>query len=129
MMGNRGGCFHTEEKMLKPTHWKTRQWITCVLKFKDRQRELMLLAGKLTTMETWLRFNNGDVDALRAFIDEGAEIIRVDDSFIAAANEATRAWEDRTAEELGGWFATVLASQRDFVARWETAPLYRSELR
>ena len=41
MMGNRGGCFHTEEKTLKPTHWKTRQWITCVLDFKGRQRELM----------------------------------------------------------------------------------------
>ncbi len=41
LMGNRGGCFHTEEKALKPTHWKTRQWITCVLDFKDRQRELM----------------------------------------------------------------------------------------
>ncbi|MEL6413959.1 MAG: hypothetical protein AAFQ15_03350 [Pseudomonadota bacterium] len=41
MMGNRGGCFHTEDKTLKPTHWKTRQWITCVLEFKDRQRELM----------------------------------------------------------------------------------------
>ncbi len=41
MMGNRGGCFHTEEKTLKPTHWKTRQWITCVLEFKGRKRELM----------------------------------------------------------------------------------------
>ena len=41
MMGNRGGCFHTEDKTLKPTHWKTRQWITCVLEFKGRQRELM----------------------------------------------------------------------------------------
>ena len=41
MMGNRGGCFHTEEKALKSTHWKTRQWITCVLEFKGRQRELM----------------------------------------------------------------------------------------
>ncbi|MEL6861234.1 MAG: hypothetical protein AAGL11_05290 [Pseudomonadota bacterium] len=41
LMGNRGGCFHSEEKTLKPTHWKTRQWITCVLAFKDRQRELM----------------------------------------------------------------------------------------
>ncbi len=40
-MGNRGGCFHTEEKVLKPTHWKTRQWITCVLEFKNRRRELM----------------------------------------------------------------------------------------
>lgn len=41
MMGNRGGCFHTSDKTLKPTHWKTRQWITCVLAFKGRQRELM----------------------------------------------------------------------------------------
>jgi hypothetical protein len=40
-MGNRGGCFHTEDKVLKPTHWKTRQWITCVLDFKNRRRELM----------------------------------------------------------------------------------------
>jgi len=41
MMGNRGGCFHTSEKTLKSTHWKTRQWITCVLEFKGRQRALM----------------------------------------------------------------------------------------
>ncbi|MEL7541596.1 MAG: hypothetical protein AAGJ51_11890 [Pseudomonadota bacterium] len=41
MFGNRGGCFHTEDKTLKPTHWKTRQWITCVLEFKDRRRSLM----------------------------------------------------------------------------------------
>jgi len=41
LMGNRGGCFHTENRTLKPTHWKTRQWITCVLEFKDRRRTLM----------------------------------------------------------------------------------------
>ena len=41
LMGNRGGCFHTEDKTLKSTHWKTRQWISCVLEFKGRQRELM----------------------------------------------------------------------------------------
>lgn len=38
LMGNRGGCFHTEDRTLRPTHWKTRQWITCVLSFKGRQR-------------------------------------------------------------------------------------------
>ena len=38
MMGNRGGCFHTEERTLKRTHWKTQQWIICVLEFKGRQR-------------------------------------------------------------------------------------------
>lgn len=41
MMGNRGGCFHTKDRTLKPTHWKTRQWITCVLEFKGRRRALM----------------------------------------------------------------------------------------
>lgn len=41
MMGNRGGCFHTVEQTLKPTQWKTRQWIACVLEFKGRRRELM----------------------------------------------------------------------------------------
>lgn len=41
LMGNRGGCFHSADQTLKPTHWKTRQWITCVLQFKGRQRKLM----------------------------------------------------------------------------------------
>ena len=41
MMGNRGGCFHTKKKTLNSTHWKTRQWITCVLEFKNRRRALM----------------------------------------------------------------------------------------
>ncbi|MEO1188360.1 MAG: hypothetical protein AAFW60_04740, partial [Pseudomonadota bacterium] len=49
MMGNRGGCFHTEDKRLKPTHWKTRQWIICVLDFKARRRTLMT-EGKYTEL-------------------------------------------------------------------------------
>lgn len=49
LMGNRGGCFHTEDKALKPTHWKTRQWIACVLDFKDRRRSLMS-DGKYTEL-------------------------------------------------------------------------------
>lgn len=40
-MGNRGGCFHNADKSLKSTHWKTRQWIICVLNFKGRKRALM----------------------------------------------------------------------------------------
>lgn len=40
-MGNRGGCFHKEDRTLKRTHWKSRQWIICLLDFKDRQRQLM----------------------------------------------------------------------------------------
>ncbi|WP_290845974.1 hypothetical protein [Henriciella sp.] len=40
-MGNRGGCFHTEDRTLKRTHWKSRQWIICLLEFKGRKRQLM----------------------------------------------------------------------------------------
>lgn len=40
-MGNRGGCFHRDDRTLKPRHWASRQWITCLLAFKDRKRTLM----------------------------------------------------------------------------------------
>lgn len=40
-MGNRGGCFHRDDKTLKPRQWSSRQWITCLLEFKGRQRALM----------------------------------------------------------------------------------------
>lgn len=40
-LGNRGGCFHTPDQKLKSTHWKSQQWITCVLAFKNRRRKLM----------------------------------------------------------------------------------------
>ena len=40
-MGNRGGCFHRDDQTLKPTHWASRQWIICELRFKGRQRKLM----------------------------------------------------------------------------------------
>jgi hypothetical protein len=90
---------------------------------------MLELAGKLTTLNAWLKFNNGDVDALVQLEQAGNEIVVVDDAFIEAAKDKTRAWEDRTVAELGGWFERVLTSQRDFVKRWENASLYRSELK
>jgi hypothetical protein len=41
MMGNRGGCFHRDDKTLLPRRWASRQWICCVLDFKGRRRRLM----------------------------------------------------------------------------------------
>lgn len=40
-MGNRGGCFHRADKRLGNRRWASRQWICCVLSFKDRRREVM----------------------------------------------------------------------------------------
>ena len=41
MFGNRGGCLHTPAKRLSRRRWVTRRWITCVLEFRGRHREVM----------------------------------------------------------------------------------------
>ena len=41
MYGNRGSCFHRDDKSLKARHWGNRQWICCVLQFKNRRRKMM----------------------------------------------------------------------------------------
>ena len=39
-MGNRGGRIHTDDRTLTKRRWASRQWICCVLEFKDRQRDV-----------------------------------------------------------------------------------------
>ncbi len=41
LMGNRGGCFHRDDKTLKDRQWTSQRWIICQLEFKDRRRQLM----------------------------------------------------------------------------------------
>ncbi len=41
VMGNRGGAFHAPDQRLLPRHWRTRQWICCLLEFKGRHRSVM----------------------------------------------------------------------------------------
>jgi hypothetical protein len=38
--GNRGGRFHTDDQKLTQRRWVSRQWICCVLEFKNRQRDV-----------------------------------------------------------------------------------------
>jgi hypothetical protein len=38
--GNRGGRFHTDQKTLTARRWASRQWICCVLDFKNRHRDV-----------------------------------------------------------------------------------------
>lgn len=40
MMGNRGGALHNDRREIVRAY-KSRQWITCVLEFKDRHRSVM----------------------------------------------------------------------------------------
>jgi hypothetical protein len=40
LMGNRGGRFHADDQNLTTRRWASRQWICCVLEFKNRQRDV-----------------------------------------------------------------------------------------
>jgi hypothetical protein len=40
LFGNRGGRFHTGAKTLTARRWASRQWICCVLEFKNRRRDV-----------------------------------------------------------------------------------------
>lgn len=40
LMGNRGGKFHNDDRTLPKRRWASRQWICCVLDFKDRRRDV-----------------------------------------------------------------------------------------
>jgi hypothetical protein len=39
-LGNRGGRFHTDDQTLTRRRWASRQWICCLLEFKNRQRDV-----------------------------------------------------------------------------------------
>ena len=38
LLGNRGGRFHRDDRTLGKRRWASRQWICCVLRFKQRHR-------------------------------------------------------------------------------------------
>lgn len=40
LFGNRGGKFHRDDKTLGARRWASRQWICCVLQFKNCQRNV-----------------------------------------------------------------------------------------
>jgi hypothetical protein len=40
MLGNRGGKFHRDDKTLGKRHFASKQWICCLLEFKNRQRDV-----------------------------------------------------------------------------------------
>ena len=41
LFGNRGGCFHDSQQQLRGSHWVSRRWITCLLRYKGWHREVM----------------------------------------------------------------------------------------
>ena len=50
LMGNRGGAFHLPDRTLGSRRWASRQWIACVLAFKDRHRPAMMQPHRYTEL-------------------------------------------------------------------------------
>jgi TRAP-type mannitol/chloroaromatic compound transport system substrate-binding protein len=92
-------------------------------------RRQLEAAAKLATIEAWMNINVMDADMLAKYRSEGAEIIRVDQSYVDGVAKATREWEDKYIAADGGWFKKVVESQRAFMERWRGATEYRSEFR
>jgi hypothetical protein len=40
-MGNRGGCFHTNDRQFTRRRWVSKRWIVCALEFRGRHRTVM----------------------------------------------------------------------------------------
>lgn len=97
--------------------------------FDSHTKAMIEAAAKKTTLESWMKINSNDTDALTKYKAEGVEIINVESSYIDGVRKATVAWEDKTAAAEGGWFAKVLKHQRDYVGRWNANKSYRSEFR
>ncbi len=97
--------------------------------FDAATRTQLEAAAKQTTLTSWMAVNMMDADALEKLKAAGAEIIRVDQSYIDDVAKATRAWEDKYIASDGGWFKKVVEHQRAFMTTWKQTNQYRTEFR
>lgn len=90
----------------------------------ERDKQLVEVAAKLVTLESWTRFGQEDAKALSHYREAGNEILVLDDAFQVEAKKAARAWAESHARD-NAWFARVWKSQQAFETLWKDAPLYR----
>jgi hypothetical protein len=87
LMGNRGGAFHLPDRTLGTRRWASRQWIACVLEFKDRHRPAMMQPNRYTEL-----FFLDEATALAAGHRPCFECRRADAERFAARWGQTRGW-------------------------------------
>jgi TRAP-type mannitol/chloroaromatic compound transport system substrate-binding protein len=90
-----------------------------------RDQQMVELAAKLVTFESWLRIGHEDAKALDFYRKEGNEIIVLDAEAQREAKRLGLEWA-RAEAEKNPWFATVLESQLEFEALWQDATHYRN---
>jgi TRAP-type mannitol/chloroaromatic compound transport system substrate-binding protein len=94
-------------------------------KLSARDQELVELAAKIVTFESWTRIGHEDAKALAYYRDAGNEIIELDEAVQIQAKKIALEWADQQARE-NKWFAKAFESQREFEELWKDAASYRN---
>ena len=82
-------------------------------KLSARDQEMLWLAGKLHTLESWGKVAYEDIGALEEMRKAGNEFVRLSPEFIDAAKAASEKWADEQAAN-NEWFKKTLEHRRAF---------------
>lgn len=85
-------------------------------KISDHDKEVIEVAAKINTYESFLAYANADVDAWAELKKSDVEFVELDQSFIDKAREVSFAWAEKQAAE-NEWFKKAYESQRAMQAR------------
>ena len=89
----------------------------------ERNRALMIEAGKWTTIDAAMTINHDDGPVFEEFLKSN-EVVDVDQAFKDAAAKATAEWAAEQAEK-NEWFAKVWNHQQEYAKQFANAHRYR----
>ncbi|MDA0305887.1 MAG: TRAP transporter substrate-binding protein DctP [Proteobacteria bacterium] len=90
-----------------------------------RDQEIVAMAAKLVTFESWTRIGHEDAKALDFYRKAGNEVIVLDAAVQSKAKKLGIAWAQEQAK-ANPWFDKVLKSQIAFETLWKDASHYRN---
>jgi TRAP-type mannitol/chloroaromatic compound transport system substrate-binding protein len=95
---------------------------------EDLQRRI-LIAGRLTSFDSYVEKGRLDLDAMAEFRKGRAEIVTLEPAFVAAIKTAARQWARNAAQAAGAqgnpWPERVMNSVFAFQDKWEENAVYR----
>ena len=94
-------------------------------KLSDRDRQMVELAAKLVTLESWMKIGHEDAQALEFYKQQGNEVIELDPAVQREGKALAVTWAEEQAKG-NAWFKKVWDSQRAYEKLWENASSYRN---
>ena len=94
-------------------------------KLSDRDRQMVELAAKLVTLESWMKIGHDDAQALEFYKQQGNEVIELDPAVQREGKALAVTWAEEQAKG-NAWFKKVWDSQRAYEKLWENASSYRN---